>query len=154
VRTAWRLVKEKYAGTAFDGEGARRHGGRWNHPGTAVVYVSGSMSLAALETFVHLGRAASGLKYVTFAVDIPDAVEVTKIGVRALPANWRSEPPGDETKQIGTEWADKGETAVLDVPSVIIPGESNLLLNPAHTDFRRLVAALPRAFSFDPRMWK
>jgi RES domain-containing protein len=148
------LVKEKYAKNAFDGEGARRFGGRWSHAGTAIVYVSERLSLAALELFVHLARAATHLRFVAIAVEIPDAVAVKKLDRSALPKDWRAEPPTDATKQIGTNWAKRMEAAVLDIPSVIIPGESNFILNPAHPEFRRLKIAPPAPFSFDPRMWK
>jgi RES domain-containing protein len=154
VIAAWRLVKERHAKTAFDGEGARQFGGRWNPPGVRVVYVSDSLALAALETFVHLGRAASHIAHAAIRVVIPDDVAVRTVAVGDLPAGWRTEPPPDSTKDIGSTWVGSGETAVLRVPSVLVPAESNLVLNPAHPEFARLEISPPQPFSFDPRMWK
>lgn len=150
---AWRLVKAKRKATAFNGEGARLAGGRWNHRGTSVVYVSGSLALAALEAFVHLQRAAAAIAHVSFRVEIPDDA-VAELEPTALPTDWRAEPPPDATKQIGTDWAAAGTSAVLRVPSAIVPREHNFVLNPGHPDFRRLVISPPEPFSFDPRMWK
>jgi RES domain-containing protein len=154
VTVAWRLVKERHRHSAFDGEGARRAGGRWNHQGIAVVYVSDSLALAALEAFVHLGKAATRVVHVVFRVEVPEHVAVEVVAPSALPRNWRSEPPRDTTKQVGTDWVRRGKTAVLRVPSVIIPNESNYALNPAHPDFQKVVISRPEPFYFDPRMWK
>lgn len=146
-------MKEKHRLTAFSGEGARKAGGRWNQQGTAVVYVSGSIALAALEAFVHLQRAAARLRHVVFRVEIPDGV-VIDLDAKTLPRNWREEPPPDSTKKIGTDWANSSASAVLRVPSVIAPAEHNFVLNPAHPDFKTLNISKPEPFSFDPRMWK
>lgn len=154
MKKTWRLVKEKYKDAAFEGESARRYGGRWNHTGTAVFYLSESLSLAALETFVHLGKAARNIAFVAFCVEIPEYLEISVISKSQLPSNWRSEPPPDETKRIGTDWVAEGKTAILRVPSAIIPLESNFVINPAHRYFRRLLIGKAENFYFDPRMWK
>lgn len=150
----WRLLKEKRVAEAFNGEGARIYGGRWNHKGTAVVYISGSLSLAALETFLHLGFEPSKIKFSSIMVKIPDEVKIREVNINSLPSDWRAEPPPESTKSIGSEWAKKMETVVLRVPSVIIPTEFNYVLNPLHPDFRKLKAGKPTTFSFDSRMWK
>ena len=152
--TAWRLVKAKHAGTAFDGEGARRFGGRWNERGTPMVYLGGSVSLAALEIFVHLTAADARLEYVTIQVDIPSGVSIHELKISQLPDNWREEPPPHVCKTLGTEWIKGGETALLRLPSVIVPSEYNTLLNPHHRDARRLKMHPPQRFGFDDRMWK
>lgn len=151
---AWRLVKARHQAGAFSGEGARIVGGRWNHPGTRVVYASESLALAALETFVHLGHAAVAIRFVAFRITIPDAVTVEHVAPRALPRRWRSEPPLPESMDLGTRWVDSGRSACFRVPSVVIPRESNLILNPAHPDFKRITIDPPEAFTFDPRLWK
>ena len=91
MRGAWRIVKEKHAGTAFDGEGARLYGGRWNSRGTRVVYTSEALSLAALENLVHLTPTVA-FKYVAIRIEFDDAL-VEKIALAALPADWKDEPP-------------------------------------------------------------
>jgi RES domain-containing protein len=154
VTAAWRLVKQGREAGAFSGEGAKLYGGRWNQRGTTVVYVSDSLALAALELFVHLGRARSGLAFVAFRVEIPDEVRIEALSSDELPSNWRSEPPPDTTRQIGTDWAAAGSTVVLRVPSVLVPVENNYLANPQHPDFRLITISAPVPFSFDSRMWK
>ncbi len=150
----WRLLKEKLAEEAFNGEGARIYGGLWNHKGTAVVYISGSLSLAAIETFVHLGFETSNIKFSSIMLIIPDEVRIREVTIKSLPYDWRDEPLPASTKSIGSEWAKKMETVVLRVPSVIIPTEFNYVLNPLHPDFKKLTIGKPNTFSFDSRMWK
>jgi len=152
--TAWRIVKKTRENEAFSGEGARRYGGRWNHRGTAVAYVSGSMSLAALELFVHLGPAHKGLRFGAFRVEIPNRVKIDELFDADLPKNWREEPPPDVCKRIGTEWVKSTRAAILRVPSVVVTIEHNYMLNLGHPDFKKLKVSKHSNFSFDPRMWK
>lgn len=154
MRTAFRLVKKRYAREAFDGEGARLFGGRWNHKGTRVVYLSGSLALAALEQFIHLGREGLSLSFVYFEVPIPDGVSLAQIHPGDLPRDWRSEPASHGTMDIGSGWIRSGISALLEVPSAVIPIESNYLLNTAHPEMRRIKIGRPVPFAFDPRMWK
>lgn len=151
---AWRLVKWKHRRSAFDGEGARLAGGRWNLPGSTVVYASETLALAALETFVHLGPAAMELRFAAIRFSFPEDIAIEQVSRQALPPRWRSEPPLLETMQMGTKWAQQLRSAVLRVPSVIVPQEHNLILNPSHKDFRRLAIGPPEPFTFDPRLWK
>lgn len=149
---AWRLVKAKHGDAAFTGIGARLAGGRWNHPGTSVVYVSSALSLAVLELFVHLDRRSrTALKLVAIPVRIPDEIVA---GPPPLPRNWREEPPGRSTKDIGTSWVQSGTACALRVPSVIVPREENFMLDPSHPDFSRIGIGGPEPFSLDPRLWK
>lgn len=150
--TAWRVVKEKRASEAFLGEGPRRFSGRWNHKGTAVVYVSETLSLAVLEQFIHLGREGMHIPFVFFKVEIPDHVSVAVL--KDLPKDWRHEPPPDSTKGVGSKWAESKSSLALCVPSVIIPTESNYLINIHHPEFNQILIHDPEPFSFDPRMWK
>lgn len=152
MRLAYRIVKARHARTAFSGEGARLAGGRWNRPGDAVVYASASLALAAMETFVHLGDDALGIKFVCFRIEIPDGVTVLRC--RRPPAGWRSEPPHEASMRYGSRWLRQARSAVLEVPSAVVPSETNYLLNPNHPDFRRIRIGRPLPFMFDPRMWK
>jgi RES domain-containing protein len=153
-RTVWRITSVRYADQAFDGEGARRYGGRWNRPGVAVVYCSTTLSLAALEFFVHLEPSLAPKGLVCVAAEIPGDVSTEEIKPEDLPANWRSYPAPERLLDLGTEWADSLRTAVLIVPSSVIPHEKNVLLNPAHPDTQKLRIRPYEPFSFDPRMWK
>ncbi|MBI5784456.1 MAG: RES family NAD+ phosphorylase [Rhodocyclales bacterium] len=150
----WRIVKAKHVTGALDGEGARRYGGRWNPRGTPVVYLGGTLSLAALETFMHLAPEDARLALVAIEVVVPDSVKITELATKALPADWRNEPPPHATQAIGLDWVKRNETALLRVPSIIVPREFNYLLNPNHRDFAKLKIQPPVPFGFDSRMWK
>lgn len=153
MTTAWRIVKSSRAADAFSGEGARLYGGRWNHRGTAIVYLAESLALAALELFVHLGSAHTRLSFSAFPLELPD--DVIEVFDRAqLPPGWRQEPPSEATKDIGTGWAQRRSAAALKLPSAIVPVEHNYALNPAHPDFAQITIGDAAPFSFDPRMWK
>ena len=147
---AWRIVKEKHAGTAFTGEGAAKTGGRWNSRGVAVVYTSGTKALAALENLVHLNPPVL-FNYVAIRIDFEENF-VARVPLADLPPDWRLEPPPASTKPFGDAWVRAGTSAILALPSVIIPGELNFLLNPTHADFNRIPRGPPEAFAFDPRL--
>jgi RES domain-containing protein len=153
-RTIWRITSARYADSAFDGEGARLYGGRWNHPGTSIVYGSATLSLAALEYFVHLEPDLAPPGLVAVAADLPAGLALESLEVESLPPDWRTYPAPERLKDLGTGWVRSGRTAVLLVPSSVIPHEMNVLLNPAHPDFPRLRLRAAKPFSFDPRMWK
>lgn len=152
MTVGWRIVKRKHARSAFDGEGARRFGGRWNPRGARAFYLADSLALAALELYVHVGRAGASLQLVSFRVAFPDGVAVETLAPEELPANWRAEPPPEETKELGGRWLAGGRAVALRVPSVIVPREANFVVNPVHPDFARLAIDPPERFSFDPRM--
>lgn len=152
--TLWRLVKARHAASAFDGEGARRYGGRWNRRGTPIVYLGGTLSLAALETFVHLTAADARIDFAAIEVRVPDDVGVLSLDPNVLPRNWREEPPPEQTKALGTQWAMHEDSLLLRVPSVIVPTEWNYLLNRRHRAFGQLEILSPVPFGFDERMWK
>jgi RES domain-containing protein len=137
---------------AFDGEGARRHGGRWNRPGIPVVYTSASLALAALEVFVNLERPQPPSDLVAIAADIPETLTISRIPLSELPANWGSYPPPAALADLGTRWARELKSPVLAVPSAVIPPELNYLLNPLHPQFKRIRVGDPEPFRFDPRL--
>lgn len=148
---AWRLVKERHAETAFDGDGARLHGGRWNSPGVRMVYTSGSLALAALETLVHLDTALPLPRFIAFSVHLAPQ----DICPAQLPSAYSFEgalPSLKETRRVGDEWIATGASLALRVPSAIIPQEFNLLLNPAHPRFPALAIGAPAAFALDSRL--
>jgi len=151
VITSRRIVKARYASGAFDGEGARIAGGRWNSPGVAMVYTSETTALAALELLVHLGRSRSLADYVVFGCTFDDAL-VLDLPVNDLPRNWRTYPAPPALQEVGDEWIRHGRSAVLRVPSVIVGGEFNFLLNPAHPDFAGIRISDPQRFDLDLRL--
>lgn len=145
---AWRIVREARVPEAFSGEGARQFGGRWNSPGVAVVYTSAHQSLAALETLVHLQPRGS-LRFMMIGVEFEESF-VERAPADLLPAHWLAEPPGAPTMEIGDRWAGEARSAVLSVPSAVVPDESNYILNPLHRDFAKIRLECPFEFSFDP----
>ena len=146
----WRIIKEKHAATAFSGEGAAKTGGRWNSRGVSVVYTSSTKSLAALENLVHLNPPVH-FKYVAIRIKFSEALlEIVRL--KSLPADWRVEPPSLSSQTVGEAWVREARSAVLGLPSVIISGELNYLLNPAHPDFKRISIGKPAGFAFAPRL--
>ena len=148
---AWRIVKASRVADAFSGEGARLFGGRWNSRGTAVVYASEHLATAALELIVHLRPLVPRLPLVAISVEIPDAL-IERVPNEQLPAEWRLSPAGPATWKLGDAWVRESRSAVLALPSVIVPEEINFLLNPAHPDIHRVVVGKANPFAFDPRL--
>jgi RES domain-containing protein len=151
MASAWRIVLASEAAKAFSGEGSRRYGGRWNSPGVRVIYVSEHQSTAALELFVHNKPFSPDESYKAFHLEWPDNLTET-LSMKNLFANWRVTPPTRSTTDIGDRWAQERRSAVLAVPSVVSPADTNFLLNPEHRDFHRIRIAPPVDFSFDPRL--
>jgi RES domain-containing protein len=152
MSTAWRIVKKRHAGTAFDGEGARLYGGRWNSPGTAVVYTSETRALALLEILVGIRSTKVLSAYVLIPIRFEDNL-VTNVDAEQLAEDWRLSPPRPSSQHIGDLWIAEGRSAILRVPSVIVPDEFNFVLNPAHTDFSRVNLGEPRELNIDPRLF-
>src|SRR3954453_11826952 len=138
---AWRICRDAYA--ALPGEGARLWGGRWNSPGRPLVCAADSAALAVLEVRVHLDLSFDLLPadYVLLTLDLGTASIET---VPRLPA---------DTAAFGDAWLAAGCTAVLHVPSVIVPESANILINPRHPDATRVTIAEKRPFVFDERLW-
>jgi RES domain-containing protein len=150
----YRICKTKYAPAAFDGEGAFRFGGRWNRRGTRMIYTAGSLALAALEMLVHLDDDDLILAYSYIAAEIPAELILPVTAFRSLPKNWNSSPTPDSLQQLGDDWIREKISAVLEVPTAILPREKNYLLNPAHPDFSKIKIEKPERFEFDERLRK
>jgi RES domain-containing protein len=149
--TAWRIVKAVRVSDALTGEGARRAGGRWNYPGTAMVYTAGSLALAALEVLVHLDGPQLLQSYVQIPVEFTERL-CRRLDLDSLPEDWADNPAPESTKRIGTEWIDAHASVVLGVPSAVVPDEFVYLINPRHSDFPDLRIGQPASFRFDPRL--
>lgn len=130
----YRLVHNKWAAQAFDGEGARLFGGRWNSKGQLCVYTAGSEALAILEILVHLNNRPALSQYRLFQLTIAHT-DLMQIGRSTLPASWREQPATSETSRIGDNWLSQNASLALAVPSVLAPRENNILLNPKHANF-------------------
>ena len=151
--TAWRIVEAQHKSKAFTGDGARLYGGRWNSKGVAVVYTAGSLALASMEMIVNLPSPRLLGVFIRipvhFASDLVEHLPVSK-----LPRDWQSRPISPATRAIGDKWAEQQRSAVLEVPSVVVPEEFNYMLNPAHPDFRKIRIGQPVVYHFDPRLAK
>jgi RES domain-containing protein len=148
---SWRITKAKHSATAFDGEGARRSGGRWNSPGISVVYTSATASLAALEMVVNIPASELLAAYVLFSCEFDESL-IEHVNPADLPRNWRNSPIPPETQAFGDEWLRAGRSAVLELPSSVMEHESNYLLNPLHPDFAGVQISAPHSFVFDHRL--
>jgi RES domain-containing protein len=151
VPVVWRIVKAVYASQAFDGEGARLNGGRWNSPGVRMIYTSDSLALAALELLTRLNDATHLPDFVVIPADLPDAL-VTEIDLAKLPAHWQSHPAPPELQMLGDAWVKASSSLALRVPSTVVPRQHNYLLNPEHPDFGALKISPPEPFAFDMRL--
>lgn len=156
--TVWRIGTDTpdYEADDLSGEGAKRTGGRWNERGVAVVYTSATRALACLETVVHLNAGGLPLNRYLVAVTIPDEVWVDAQTQTAagLPIGWDAEPAGRVSMGFGTGWIRSGRSAVLRIPSVIVPEECNVLINPRHPAAVGITAAKVRRWLYDPRLVK
>ncbi len=149
---AFRLCKTKFLPSAFTGEGAQLHGGRWNSPGLAVVYTSCSLSLATLEVLVHLEDPETFARLFSWVrLEIPqDSIET--LDKSKLPIGWCDDEASISSRSIGDAWFHSMRTAVLAVPSVVTPGECNYLLNPTHPRFSDIQIGGAKPFQPDPRL--
>ena len=149
----WRTTRAAYAAAAFTGEGARRYGGRWGEVGVPLVYTSAHLSLSVLEVLVQLVDYADLEDYVAVPALIDEAL-VETVAREDLPADWRSLPPPRATRALGSAWAREARSAVLQVPSVVLPEESNYVVNPLHPDFGKIRVGEARPLGIDPRLLK
>ena len=153
---AWRLAAPEHAGTVEDmlsGVGALRFGGRWNSPGRRAVYVGGSLALASMELLVHLRVADVLSTYRRLLVRIPERL-ISVVDERGLPRGWATPGLHPVTQEIGNRWLDSRESAVLRVPSAVVAGEANYVLNPLHPDFAETGTGAIEDFRFNSRVVK
>lgn len=148
---AWRLVKHRYLAHAWDGEGAREFGGRWNSSGVPVVYASETLALALLEMLVRLQSANVLHEYSAVRCEFNEAL-VQSVDAAGLPAGWQRSPAPPELAAIGDDWVTRGTTPVLRAPSVIVPVEHNYLFNPLHPEFGAIRRGEPIRFPIDRRL--
>lgn len=120
------------------------------------MYAASSPSLAAWEVFVHLGiqEEARRLQFLAIQADIPDSVSTEAVNIDQLPQDWQNDPALNRLKEIGDHWLTTAKTAVLVVPSAVIPLENNYLLNPTHPSFKDIHVKAFEPFEFDERAWK
>ncbi len=152
----WRIAADAPGCEArsLGGKEAERSGGRWNRRGRAIVYASTSIALACLETVVHLNAGTLPLNRVLVRIDVPEDVWADRriLGASDLPVGWSAIPEARVSLDIGDAWLRSGASALLVVPSVIVPEESNVLVNPEHPRASRLSAVKTRPWFYDGRL--
>lgn len=157
THVVWRIATDTphYEADDLTGAGAKVTGGRWNEAGIAMLYAAESRSLACLETIVHLNAGGLPLNRYLVQIDIPDdswaAAETLD---PATLVGWDAEPAGRASIRHGTEWARSGRGLLLMAPSVIVPEERNVLINPLHGDLARVTATKVRRWTYDSRLGK
>lgn len=148
----FRLSKKKYA-NILSGKGASKSGNRWNSKGTEIIYTSESRALAMAEVAVHLTLGTLPSDFAMIEIEIPDSIKIKEIKPKGLPDNWNNHPPNRSTQKIGDEFIDSDE-CLFKVPSAVVPGDCNILINPHHLDFKKIKIISIVDFPFDKRMFE
>jgi RES domain-containing protein len=148
---AYRISKTPHV-RDLTGTGARLYGGRWNHAGTPLIHTAESRSLATVEYLVHLSmpEIPSGLSIATLR--LPDDIRPEEIRLSSLPKRWREHPAPVALADLGTKWARGARRLLLRVPSAVVEGEHNILINPLHPDMSRVAVVKVERYRFDARM--
>lgn len=153
--TVWRIAADTrdYPADDLTGKGAETTGGRWNRPGTAMLYTATSRALACLETLVHLNSASLPLNRYLVSIEIDDDLWNSALFETSatLPVGWDAEPASLTSIDFGTAWAKASTSSLMMVPSVIVPEEANVLINPCHPDAASIRATKVRKWLYDPR---
>lgn len=145
----YRITRAKYKDTILSGEGAKKDGGRWNQPGTGMVYTASSRSLAMLEMLVHTGSDYLPDGRLIASIEIPDdLIEVAK----RLPKGWDDIPPQIASMEFGSKWLKNNDHPALRVPSVVVKEEFNILIDPLHLGIERISVLKFDALDLDPRL--
>lgn len=150
---AFRLSRKIYAST-LSGKGAALKGARWNSAGVEILYLATNRSIAMAEVAVHLTLATLPADYMMVAVHIPDDISLAKLTATELPAGWNSFPHPVTTQSVGNQLIAANKCCVLQVPSSVVQGEFNLLINPNHPEFRNIKIVSVEKFIFDSRIFK
>lgn len=151
--SVWRIaeVTPEYSADDLSGLGAKRSGGRWNSKGCPVIYASENIALAVLETIVHIRPAKQPQNRYLVRINIPNDVWHLRGQLNSPPVGWDAEPFGKPGIKAGDVWLRDRLTALLVVPSVIVPEECTVLLNPEHPDAMRVTATMLRKWNYDCR---
>ncbi len=148
----FRLTKAKYAGE-LSGIGAAKFGNRWNSKGIEMIYTAGCRALAVTEILVHLPTGLIPKDMMMLQINIPDDMNMQVLDTKILPQDWHVFPPRVATQQLGDAFVLKNRYTVLKVPSAVVKGDFNYLLNPNHPDFERIKIISQEPFGFDVRLF-
>ena len=146
---AWRLARAEHA-RVLDGRGNRRRGARWNSAGRGVVYASEHASLAVVELLVHVDVAEIPSALSMIEIAVPNNRGVADLSLRDYPPDWRAD--AEWFRERGDRWLAEGWALVLRAPSVVVPWDLNVMLNPAHPGMAEVRVVGEEPFSFDRRL--
>lgn len=147
----FRLTRAKYAET-LSGKGAALFGNRWNSKGVEMIYTSASRALAMAEVLVHLSLNQIPKDYKMLCIDVPDTIKVQNLKSTELSKHWHKSPPGIQTQEIGDEFIMKNKFCLLKVPSAVVYGDFNYLINPYHKNFQKIRIKSIADFPIDERL--
>ena len=148
----FRLSKAKYA-RDLSGKGAEIAGGRWNSKGRAVIYTSASRALCTTEIAVHTPLGNVPMDYHLISIQVPNAA-IFALPESKLPPDWKGFPHSMNTQKMGDKFLQDNKHLVLRVPSAVVQGDYNYLINPRHADFSKVKIVNVEPFSFDERLFK
>lgn len=148
----FRLAKQKYA-KELSGKGAAKFGNRWNSKGTEIIYTAESRALAMAEVAVHLTLATLPSDYVMIEIEILDNINIKKLNLKELDEYWNTHPPRTTTQRIGDDFIDSGNECIMKVPSAVVQGDFNYLINPNHLSFKKIKIVEVTDFPFDKRIF-
>jgi RES domain-containing protein len=149
----WRIAADTRSHGAADlsGAGAARSPGRWNDLGQPVVYAAPTIAIAVLETAAHIDDGGLPLNRFLVEITVPDTTWSARkiLDVGKLDITWSAIPAGRGSVKPGSDWVTAGATALLVVPSVIVPEEPAVIINPAHPEATGLTARVVRLFEYN-----
>ncbi|MHC1777822.1 MAG: RES family NAD+ phosphorylase [Lentimicrobium sp.] len=148
----FRLSRSKFAGD-LSGKGAEIASGRWNSKGTAMLYTSQSVALCTVELAVHTPLGNIPSDYTLITIEIPESIKAAELSEGELPPDWKTLPHANSTQLMGDEFVRSGKNALLKVPSVVVPGEYNFLINPSNPDSKGICIESTEAFEFNSRLF-
>jgi len=149
----YRLSRKKYA-SELSGVGASKSGNRWNSKGTEIIYCANSRALAMAEVSVHLSLITLPKDFVMLEINIPKSIAIQNLNNKDLPENWNDFPHTNKTQKIGDSFIYSNKKCVLKVPSAVVKGDFNYLINPHHKDFKKIKIVNFYKFPFDRRLFK
>jgi len=156
VREVYRIEKARYAAAAYHGIGGLHAAGRWHRRGVPVAYAAEHPAVAAMEKLVWLGsyEEATASEFVVVPLRLDPALHLERFREEDLPPDWDAFPHPASTQAMGARWLAEGATPVLEVPSAVVSGAKNVLVNPLHRMFRELEAGDPYPYRWDARLFK
>ena len=149
----YRLANKKHA-EDLSGIGAEITGGRWNFKGTRILYTADSRALCLAEIAVHTPIGVMPKDYFLITIEIPDSTPTIQIEVESLSKDWRKFPYSKTTQDFGDNIITQNEYLLIKVPSAVVQGDYNILINPLHPDFGKIRITRKEKFDFDERLFR